>query len=125
MTRYWRRGWVPDLNHLPPVDEPVLDGLIGFSVLPDSGAHSGGFTRRRSGYVEFSDDEIAVISPRTFAQAKCNVTRNNVRRLHDVLGEAAPSFFDGKLVSPFYMAGVIVWESYVGRQTGWFCFPSV
>ncbi|CAI0436818.1 unnamed protein product [Linum tenue] len=96
MTRYWRRGWVPDLNHLPPVDEPVLDGLIGFSVLPDSGAHSGGFTRRRSGYVEFSDDEIAVISPRTFAQAKCNVTRNNVRRLHDVLGEAAPSFFDAE-----------------------------
>ncbi|CAI0380289.1 unnamed protein product [Linum tenue] len=94
MTRYWRSGWVPDLNHLPPVDEPVNDGLIDFSAFPDSGAQSGVFARRGQGHFEFIDDEIAVISPRTFAQAKCNSTRNIVRRLDEGFGEAAPSFFN-------------------------------
>ncbi|CAN1193843.1 TNF receptor-associated factor 6-A [Linum perenne] len=98
MTRYWRRGWVPDLNHLPPVDDPSLDGLIGFSILPDSGPQSAAFTCRRPPHLEIIDDEVALISPRAFAQAKCSSTRNLTRRLHDVLGEAAPGLYNAGMM---------------------------
>ncbi|XP_021658936.2 uncharacterized protein LOC110648876 isoform X2 [Hevea brasiliensis] len=94
MTNSQRRGLDLDLDLNYPLAPQIraLDLSLGLSIYTNSqevqAQPHGWSSHQTTNVIDVLDDEVTIISPRTFSQARENSERNHSHGTREVLGEA-------------------------------------